>query len=426
MKLKKIILTLIIISTAPFFWLSTQTHVLANDATYAFANISGLIAGTILWWQFILGSRFINKKFTSDYLGLVSLHTTLGITGGLLAFLHPILEMNVYGTSIEFLYTWSLTTERALHITFGRIGFVLLVVIWVSSALLRKTLKRRPWLYIHYLTYPMMFFIFLHAQTIGSFILEFPLIRGYWMFLALSYSFILIYRLTKFLNLAQPRYLLKNKQQVTDGIVLYTFEPVSSQTLSPKVGQFAYIKPSFFGESHPFTIMSYDKKSGELTFGIKSIGPFTKKLEQVKLGTTIYLDGPYGVFTQPGHNDQPKIIFAGGIGVTPFVELVQQYGNEHTYMFYSNKKLDHALCRPMFKKKLGTNYVDAITRESVDKTCIPGRLTIERIKEHLPDAILKKAHVFICGSPEFTTGIKACLADLGIPNKRIYTEAFGF
>src|SRR5690606_23602977 len=115
------------------------------------------------------------------------------------------------------------------------------------------------------------------------------------------------------------------------------------------------------------------------------VGKFTNHLESIKVGDTIYVDGPYGVFTREAQNDQPKVIIAGGIGVTPFVELVDRFGNEKTYMFYANKMLEDAVNRDMFKEELGENYKDVVSREKVkNEPVIEGRLSVEAFKDNIP------------------------------------------
>lgn len=414
-------------STLPFLWLFTQVHVLADDYLYAVGNISGLIGAVLLWWQFILGIRFVVKKLSIDYLTLIKTHMQLGIWGSLVVIAHPVIEMNIYGKSIDFLYTLATTTERDFHISLGRAALILLAIVWISSVVLRKKITRRPWLYIHYLTYPMMFFVFFHALDIGSFLLEFPLLKNYWLLLAASYFGIVCYRLVYTINLLQHPFILEKKIIKKDGVTIYKFKPKRNSFKNIHVGQFAYIRTGLLSEAHPFSIMKFDELTGEITFGIKAIGPFTNQLNAIKKGSVVYLDGPYGVFTREGQNNKPKVIFAGGIGVTPFVELVHRFGGKNTYLFYANKKLENALNRKQFKKELGENYHDVISREKRgDNTCISGRLTAEIINEHVPKVILKQAHFFLCGSPKFMAGVENCLNTLGVPNKNIYKEEFGF
>lgn len=52
--------------------------------------------------------------------------------------------------------------------------------------------------------------------------------------------------------------------------------------------------------------------SGQLKFGIKALGDFTKEIQNVKPGTKAYLDGPYGVFTSDRY---PDAALPGGLAL---------------------------------------------------------------------------------------------------------------
>jgi len=171
--------------------------------------------------------------------------------------------------------------------------------------------------------------------------------------------------------------------------------------------------------------MNFDKRTGEIEFGIKAVGPFTNKLEKLSLGKTVYIDGPYGVFTKEAQNDELKVIFAGGIGVTPFVSLIEKFGGKNTYMFYSNKHLKNALMRNKFLKELKANYKDVVTQEKVDKNSVlEGRVDVLKIKGVLPKKVLAEAKFFLCGSPGFMAGISSALMSLGVERDKIFSEEF--
>lgn len=415
------------ISIAPFIYLYSQVNIFANDYLYATGNIAGLVGATLMLWQFVLGIRFIARKLSPDYLSFINLHMQLGIWGGLLAFVHPVIEMNIYGKSLDFLYTFNLSTEFEEHLTFGRIALLLFVIVWVSSAILRKKVSRRPWLFVHYLTYPMLFFVFVHAVEIGSFLLEFPVIRLYWFFLGFVFAIACAYRGLHTLTIFQLQYRLLSKQKKAGGIYTFKLKPVTEKSLQPKIGQFIYVRAGLLSEAHPFTVMKFDEKTSIIELGIKSVGKYTHALTFLDSSAKLYLDGPYGIFTQNVSQKNPVIIFAGGIGITPFVDLVTKQGSKNMYLFYANKTLDEALYRDVFVEKLGQNYIDVISREitKLDRV-IHGRLTSTAIKSVVSEDIVQRAQILICGSKSFMDGVETYLSELGVPKDRMFKEEFGF
>jgi predicted ferric reductase len=247
-----------------------------------------------------------------------------------------------------------------------------------------------------------------------------------WNTLTMTFYLIVLYRLYKFLGLGYKKYKLISKDRVGD-VFIYTFKPLEKK-ITPLVGQFCYIKmKKYFGEEHPFTVMESYGNEGTLVFGIKVDGKYTKKLSALITGQQVLVDGPFGVYTLEGQNYKPKVIIAGGIGITPFVDLVKKYGNENTYMFNANRSIKEAVNRDALKEKLGERYVDVISKEKTKgKNIISGRLTKSQIKKILPENILKEANYFICGSRPFYENYKNVLLGLNVPREAIFYEEFGF
>ena len=92
-------------------------------------------------------------------------------------------------------------------------------------------------------------------------------------------------------------------------------------------GQFALV--SFHAEegAHPYTIACAWQGKGVLRFVIKALGDYTTHLpQQLKIGDSLHLEGPYGGFTgaldgQPLAG--PQVWVAAGVGVTPFLAWLQ-------------------------------------------------------------------------------------------------------
>lgn len=417
---------LVTLSVLPFLFLLTQINSF-SDVSFTSANTAGLIGSVFILWQFVLGVRNVSGYFTKDYIALMNLHKFLGTYGLFFIFFHPLLETVAYTENLLFVFVPDFSTETAIYLSLGRVAFLLLLLAWFTSVFLRKNwISYRVWHNLHYLNYLLVPLIFLHAGKTGTFLSLWAPLKIYWLILMSSFIFVLIFRISRFLNIGSVRYRLKDKQTKASGITTYTLIPISRK-ITPSPGQFVYIRPGFFSESHPFSAMSYNAKSGELEFGIKTVGYFTKQLEVIKKGQTVYLDGPYGVFTSHGYNLDPKVIFAGGIGVTPFVELIRRFSNKDTYMFYSNRELSNALNRNEFIKELGANYKDVVSDQKiVNPPVISGRINEDIIRKNIRPDILKKAIFFVCGSPAFMTGVIASLKGLGIPNGKIHTEEFSF
>jgi predicted ferric reductase len=357
---------------------------------------------------------------------LIKIHIFLGVYGLFFVFTHPFLEMISYGKNLAFIFIPNLSSELNEHVTLGIIAIYLYLFLWLSSVLTRNKISYRLWRYLHYLSYPILFFALIHAVSIGTFLSTFILLKTYFLILMATFAVMVLYRLSQFLDVGKFPYVLFDKRTNQAGVTVYTFRPMAIH-LIPKVGQFFFIKPSIFAESHPFTVMKFSEDTGELAFGIKAVGNFTNQLEAIAVGQTVFLDGPYGVFTSEGQNHEPKVIIAGGIGITPFVELISRFGDKNTKLFYANRYLKDAVLREEFKAQLGVNYVDVISSEEInDKLVVQGKLDEEVLTKYLSPEFIGQAKFFVCGSPSFMGGVFIALKKLGVKKEKIFTEEFSF
>lgn len=381
----------------------------------------------MLWWQTLLGFRQISTKISKDYIGVTRLHIALGIYGSVFVFLHPFLQMIAYSETFSFIFIPNFATELGEHVGFGQFAFILFVLLWLTSAVLRNKINYRPWKYLHYLSYPIMLFVFFHAYEIGTFLNSFNLVRLYWFFIVSTYILLLVWKLVDMTGLLKARYVLRSKKEFSNDVFVYEFSPVGKKKLEDiKPGQFVYIKNRTLGESHPFSVMRFNPE-GDLVFGIKKVGKYTESLSKISEGDTVFVDGPYGVFTAEGHNDDKKVVFAGGIGITPFVELVNRHDFGETIFFNANRNIESNKLVSDIKEKLGDRYIDVIAEgdmQEIEKNIVRGKMTKEIISAHVPQEYLKNGKYFICGPKGFMDFIVDTLKEMGVSRDRIFMEEF--
>jgi NAD(P)H-flavin reductase len=272
----------------------------------------------------------------------------------------------------------------------------------------------------------MLFFILIHPLQIGSILNSNSFVLYYWYFLVSVAILSVLIKIVDIFNLSF------RKTKVIDisfypgdiYIIKYKFNE-ELPYLFP--GQYFYIKNNFFGEAHPFSVLDFDFEAKTISFGIKNLGKFTKYLMNTKVGDSHYLDGPFGEFTVQAQNEDPKIILAGGIGITPFYRLIKDFGNENTYLFYANQKIDYALYRDKFKDLLKGNYYDFISHEKLNgKNIICDFITTDKIKEIASKFNNENVNYLICGSPMFTKAMLGCLEELKVPKNNILIEEFEY
>jgi predicted ferric reductase len=386
------------------------------------ANVLGYIGLALLFVQTVFGSRHVFKSFTTDTVLINKLHQYIGQYGILLVFVHPVLEMMVRLESILWIFVPSFVVSSEIFVSFGRFALLLLLLVWITSAIVREKIKWRPWKYIHLLAYPTLLFAFMHVPNLGTFFEEYLWVRVVWAVLLLAFILATVWRLKFWAGAGKAKYKLVEQRLVGEDIVLIRLKSLGD-ALSSKIGQHFYLQTGKFKSEHPFTIIR--NLDGELSFGIRKVGKFWDELLSKKLGESIYVDGPYGVFTREVQNTQPKVIISAGVGFTPFVDLVEKFGDNAIY-FNCNRKADEVVEGEMLKSRCA-KYVDILedAQGKASESVVQGRISKEIITNTI-GVNYKEFPYFVCGSPNFIKFIKQTLVDLGVPSKHIYFEELGF
>jgi predicted ferric reductase len=433
LKYKIIIFALVLLTILPFLFPLTQinfglyeknSEAFFRSAASNVANTLGFIGVILLLWNVVLGQRLIVSTFTPNLVEINKVHRSIGKYSIIFIFLHPLVQSFAYVENISWILNASASINFERYLFVGQLALILFLILWVTSAVLREKLRYRPWFYLHYSSYLILSFVFLHSGGIGTYVKNYDFLNILWMFFIIIFLAIVFLRALLFLGTGTFKYKLIEKEKFSDDIYFFKFEPLNFFRM-PKIGQYFYIQLRKLGESHPLTMMELDEKTGSLTFGVKVLGKFTKKLSELEIGKIVNIEGPYGVFTTQAQNGNPKVIIAGGVGATPFVELVRKFGNEKTIFFNCNRSLDSAILRDDFIEILKENYLDFL---SDDQTTLAGvinsRISEEYIKKILDTESVNTFNYFICGSKRFINAIKLMLKNLGVDEKKVFFEGF--
>jgi predicted ferric reductase len=403
----------------PIVELYTTTN--PQSVIHTFASVTGMLGISLLYLSLLLGVRFIVKLITSDLQSALDLHKKLGKYGVVFILVHPLLEMYNYLENFSWIITPNLITESELHITLGRFSLLLYMIVWVSSALLRKKLKYRPWLYLHYLTYPMLFFALQHVEDNGSFTKENSLLGALYILAKVGFVVIIISRLLFWMGVFKKKYIVQNVTNYDSETFTIQLSP-SSSFITPKPGQYMYLQAKRFGIAHPYSVLHFDPVTHELTFGIKAIGPNSKLIQSLSKGDKVLLDGAYGVFTQET-NDMPRFYYAGGIGITPFVDQILNSNPAKTTLFYSVKTKEQLIYLHELKEVLGEHLHSYVTQDAQHHDVPKKMITKDKVQSVIGKLNQNSLH-FLCGSPAFMAAIIKMLIGLGIPKEHIFTEEF--
>ncbi len=204
-----------------------------------------------------------------------------------------------------------------------------------------------------------------------------------------------------------------------------------------KPGQ--YVMVSFRNERgkmesrHSFSIASSPMDKHSFRLGIKVTGRFTGGLASLKAGDEVYVIGPYGkfVFREQVHHD--LVMIAGGIGITPFISILnyaaeKKLSNKLSLM-YSNRLLadtafyneirELALRNPNFRPRF---FVTNEKLDTLEPDVREGRISSAAIRDFVGD--VRGKTFFVCGPKPFMDAMKASLISLGADEAQIENEEF--
>lgn len=421
--------------TAPIIRIITSGFFEAKDIYWIAGSFAGLLGFMVLIWQFILGIKPISAIFTIDVVATNKLHKNFGIYGLLLIFFHPIFLF------IEFLVNrginllgFAIETPTDIRIALGKLALTIILVTYLSSHLIRKNFSFRTWKRLHQLNYLIVPIVFVHAKDMGTFLNSTGLMV-YFNILTVLYFVILLYKLLEQLGVLRYHFKVVAVTRITHDIVKIDLKPTGIPIQSIP-GQFIQIQLSKFGETHPFTVSHYDEATKQISISTKSSGFFSSKLVNLQPDQTVFISGPFGVFTKPAYyNKTDKIVMiAGGIGITPFLRLVEYIEKNPTkykeaLLVFGNKTQDDLAFNDYFNKVAQSTSLDVVHVLSNETTSKPGFengfITSDLLKKYLKED-LPNYKFFICGPPIMMTKMEADLKSKGVKASDIMWEDFSF
>lgn len=168
---------------------------------------------------------------------------------------------------------------------------------------------------------------------------------------------------------------------------------------------------------------------------IRTKGKFTNAIADITKGEEVNVRGSFGGFVFDEERDKDTVLIAGGIGVAPFMGMIQfatarKLHNKMT-LIYSCSSQDDI---PFFEQltvleKRNSNFkiVFVISRGPTDKLKAKnvevGRVTTEMI-DHIIKGVYDEKTFFICGPTLFMHAMTKILQEQGVDDNRIMTEAF--
>lgn len=156
--------------------------------------------------------------------------------------------------------------------------------------------------------------------------------------------------------------------------------------------------------------------------------------DTLRVGDALLAQMPSGNFILPTSTDRPLVLLAGGIGITPFLNLLEsllgQAQMPQILLLYANRNGDshafkarlHELSSVLPRLKIVNFYSRPQSHERIGEDYhIAGRVAAG----HVPRALLKlRPLIYMCGQTQMMTEFSSALQQLGVPRFDIQQEVF--
>lgn len=396
----------------------------------------GLAGLSMMGVQFALTARIrlATAPFGADLVYV--LHRYLALIGFGLVGLHFLILWLFYGEALGSLdprvAAWELTVARIALVAFG---------LAVVTTEFRKTLRLEYglWRYLH-VAFAIIGLTAAVAHVIG--VGRFSQLSAGTALWAGTTAFWV--GLAIWLRLARPWRLRRRPYEVVEvreergGAWTLALRPRGRPTIRDFApGQFAWLSLSSSPWSlrdHPFSISSSPSRLPRIEMTIKPLGDFTGTIGDVPVGTTAWLEGPFGVFSTDRYPDAPGFVHvAGGIGITPVMSmlrtLAERGDRRPLWLFYANPDWNAVTFRDELeglKDRLNLTVVHIIENPSPDYSGLTGLLDADILRRHLPAGRLAGLRYFLCGPVPLTEAAESALVAMGVPPSHVRTELFEF
>lgn len=230
--------------------------------------------------------------------------------------------------------------------------------------------------------------------------------------------------------------IIKVKKEIASGVLLATFD-LLGKNVNFKPGQFFFITipklnyPDSKGNMRHFSIVNSPNEKGIITMAtrIRKSSGFKETLRELPVGSAVIIGSALGDFVLPKEYVNPLVFIAGGVGITPFMSMLNYIKEESlpydVTLVYSNKDEDSTAfltdLRKLASKSRRFKLILTMTQDTKWKG-ERGRINTQFVKNHILD--LDKKTFYVAGPPAFNDAVLKSLKELKIKNKNIISENF--
>lgn len=403
---------------------------LGANALILVGRVTGLYAALLMAFQLLLVARlpWLDRRLGMDR--LTTWHRWTGFSLLWLLLSHAVFITLGYAQVTDLppvteLVEMASTVEGVLRAV---VALLLIIVIGATSArFARRRLAYETWHFIHFYTYVAVVLAFTHQVAVGTTFTASPFATAYWWGVwGFALGAVLVGRLV--LPVARNlRHQLRVAAVVpeSDHVVSIYMTGKNLDKLPARAGQFflwRFMTRDRWWQANPFSLSAApDGRSLRLT--AKALGEGSAGLRDLKPGTRVFAEGPYGAFTTLHQTKPNTLLVAGGVGITPVRALLEELRGHVVVLYRVATAADAVLMSELQALAHARGAVLHVLIGPSSATGVRGPLLgRDNIAAMVPDVVDRD--VFVCGPPGMTNAVLAGLRDLGVPKQQVHAERF--
>lgn len=410
------------------WWVDTPATSLASPAQLAttIGELAGMLGGYLVCAQVLLIARVPWFEAAVGMDKLVGWHRTLGTTVVMLILTH-VGFMILGGMLLDDATPWGellVILNSYPDMLAALAGTIAFVAVGISGAgAIRRHLSYEFWYWLHLTTYAAIFLTFLHQLSAGVTFVGNPVNRVIWLLLYLgTASAVATWRFV-LPSVQAWRHRLRVQRVVVEsaGTVSVWFTGRHLDELGVRAGNFMMFRIMTWGHlltAHPYSI-SRVPEPGVLRITVGALGDHSRLIRDLRVGTLVFAEGPFGHFTADRASETRILLIAGGAGIGPIRGVAEDLlarGHE-VVLLYRARSSDHLALLDELRNLPGLTLIPVPgSRRDLGYDPLSGRSLVNLV----PD--IREREIFICGPEGMVLQAQSSLRRLKVPPRHVHRE----
>lgn len=320
---------------------------------------------------------------------------------------------------------------------------VLIVVAVTSMQAARRRTSHETWHLVHLGGYLAVGLSLPHQLSAGTDIAPHPFTRLLWtaLYIATAGSVVAFRVLLPLARSGLHSLVVESVTPETPGVVSVVVRGRALKRMPVRAGQYLqwrFLAPGLWAAAHPWSISAApDGRTLRLT--VRHLGDHSRRLSDLRPGTRVLVEGPYGTFTTDRRTRRRVLLVAAGIGITPVRAIAEELAGSpgmrdgDVTVLYRGGDMSSLALRGELEQLAATTPVQLqlLVGAVVSGSWLPPQLagrTAAQDAESLAQLVprLRDHDVYVCGPPGWMDLVRQSLRLAGVPADQVHDERFGW